>query len=232
MHSCRRPNSELGETVRAQLTRMRFAAKCVIDLEEHSSTIVLGGRRGDPEPRLRQAGGRGAGLGLFFYMGDADLERLRIEAAYSPFRQRDRRPRSAGGGRSGRARGVVHQGLLPRPGADRASQHYRGKVNRSPARPRGGRSRVPEARDRGRPRREGRSAASRAPWPGLALAYVRVEVPDDAVLKAASRLGAATLIDRAPVAQGIEHQLAELGVARSNRAGRTDPYGVQATGMR
>src|SRR5215210_6132176 len=39
---------ELGETVRAHLTRMRFAAKCEIELEEHLSTIVFGGEGGIP----------------------------------------------------------------------------------------------------------------------------------------------------------------------------------------
>src|SRR5438270_13899883 len=34
---------ELGETVRGQLVRMRFAAKCEIETEQHSSTIVFGG---------------------------------------------------------------------------------------------------------------------------------------------------------------------------------------------
>src|SRR6478735_4364008 len=32
---------ELGEALRAQLTRMRFAAKCEIAAEEHTSTIVF-----------------------------------------------------------------------------------------------------------------------------------------------------------------------------------------------
>src|SRR5438045_2857873 len=34
---------ELGETVRAQLVRMRFAAKADIELERHEATLVLGG---------------------------------------------------------------------------------------------------------------------------------------------------------------------------------------------
>src|SRR5215471_6854867 len=34
---------ELGEVVRTQLTRMRFAAKCEIEPEEHTSTIVFDG---------------------------------------------------------------------------------------------------------------------------------------------------------------------------------------------
>src|ERR687884_2037758 len=32
---------ELGETVRAHLLRMRFAAKCEVELEEHVSAIVF-----------------------------------------------------------------------------------------------------------------------------------------------------------------------------------------------
>src|SRR5213595_3886709 len=39
---------ELGEVVRAHLTRMRFAARCEIELEEHASTIVLGDGDGIP----------------------------------------------------------------------------------------------------------------------------------------------------------------------------------------
>src|SRR6478672_3238927 len=37
---------ELGDTVLAHLTRMRFAAKCEIAAEEHTSTIVFGGAEG------------------------------------------------------------------------------------------------------------------------------------------------------------------------------------------
>src|SRR3954463_5098698 len=39
---------ELGEVLRTQLLRMRFAAKCEIELEEHVSTIVLGEGEGIP----------------------------------------------------------------------------------------------------------------------------------------------------------------------------------------
>jgi folate-binding protein YgfZ len=39
---------ELGETVRAHLTRMRIASKCEIEAEEHSSAIVLGEGAGIP----------------------------------------------------------------------------------------------------------------------------------------------------------------------------------------
>src|SRR6478735_6414132 len=37
---------ELGETVRSALLRARFAAKCEIELEEHSSAVVFGGAGG------------------------------------------------------------------------------------------------------------------------------------------------------------------------------------------
>src|SRR6202163_3400485 len=39
---------ELGETVRAHLARMRIAAKCEIELEEHTSTIVFSDAEGIP----------------------------------------------------------------------------------------------------------------------------------------------------------------------------------------
>ena len=46
---------ELGEPLRSQLTRMRFAAKCEIAAEEHTSTIVFGEAGRHPEPRLRRS---------------------------------------------------------------------------------------------------------------------------------------------------------------------------------
>src|SRR5215831_6587408 len=39
---------ELGETVRAHVTRMRIASRCSVEIEEHSSAIVLGGTSGIP----------------------------------------------------------------------------------------------------------------------------------------------------------------------------------------
>src|SRR6476620_7352748 len=39
---------ELGAALRSQLARMRFAAKCEVEPEEHVSTIVLGGDEGIP----------------------------------------------------------------------------------------------------------------------------------------------------------------------------------------
>src|ERR1041384_2460524 len=39
---------ELGEVVRSHLARMRFAARCEVESEEHSSTLVFGGVDGIP----------------------------------------------------------------------------------------------------------------------------------------------------------------------------------------
>ena len=65
------------------------------------------------------------------------------------------------------------------------------------------------------------TSAQRSNGTVLALAYVRVEVPDDAELAVGDVRRASTLDRPAPVAQGIERCPAEAEVARSNRAGRT-----------
>jgi folate-binding protein YgfZ len=166
---------ELGEVLRAQLTRMRFAAKCEIEPEEHVSTIVLGGAEGIPN---RDYGVPAVEVLDSDVDGDADLERLRIEAATPLYgRELDDRVLPAEAGLDERAISFT-KGCYP--GQEPiARQHYRGKVNR--------RLRVLEV--------EGTPAAEtpvvhgeKEVWrvtravDGLALAYVRVEVPDDAEL--------------------------------------------------
>lgn len=167
----------LGEVVRAQLVRMRFAAKCEIEPEEHVSTIVLGGADGIPNrdygvPAVEV-------LDADLADGGADLERLRIEAATPVFgRELDDRVLPAEAGLDERAISFT-KGCYP--GQEPvARQHYRGKVNR--------RLRVLEV--------EGDPPGAETPVvhgekevgrvtsavPGLALAYVRTEVPDDAEL--------------------------------------------------
>ena len=173
---------ELGEVVRAHLTRMRFAAKCEIELEEHTSTIVFGDAEGIPNRDY----GRPA-VEVLDATIEATVSRRRARAAAhrggdAALRPRDRRPRPAGRGRARRARGLVHQGLLPGPGAGRAA-----------APPRQGEPPAARARGRRRPagaetpvvydgKEVGRVTSA---VPGLALAYVRVEVPDDAELDVA-----------------------------------------------
>ena len=182
---------ELGEVVRAHLTRMRFAARCEIELEPHSSTIVFARGRRDPEPRLRPPGGRGARCGgCCRRLSDDELERLRIEAATPRFGSEiDDRVLPAEAGLDERAVSFT-KGCYP--GQEPvARQHYRGKVNRRlrvlevdgdpPA------AETPVAHDG---KEVGRITSA---VPGLALAYVRVSVPDDAALDVDGRARPATL---------------------------------------
>jgi folate-binding protein YgfZ len=168
---------ELGAAVVTQLTRMRFAAKCEVAAEEHTSTIVLGGGEGIPN---RDYGRPAVELLDADLDGDADLERLRIEAGTPRFgREIDDRILPAEAGLDERAISFT-KGCYP--GQEPvARQHYRGKVNR--------RLRVLEldgAPDPETPvvfngKEVGRVTSA---VPGLALAYVRVEVPDGAVVDA------------------------------------------------
>src|SRR3954452_10389665 len=170
---------ELGEVLRTQLARMRFAAKCEIELEEHTSTIVLGGEDGIPN---RDYGREAVEVLDADVDGDADLERLRIEAGTPRFgREIDDRVLPAEAGLDERAISFT-KGCYP--GQEPvARQHYRGKVNR--------RLRVLEVEgDAPEPETPvvlGEKEVGRitSAVPGLALGYVRVEVPDDAELTVA-----------------------------------------------
>jgi folate-binding protein YgfZ len=171
---------ELGEALRAQLLRMRFAAKCEIELEEHTSTIVLGGSDGIPnrdygvdavEVLDADAGGEGG----------VDLERLRIEARTPVYgREIDDRVLPAEAGLDERAISFT-KGCYP--GQEPvARQHYRGKVNR--------RLRVLEVEGAPAPETPvvlGEKEVGRitSAVDGLALGYVRAEVPSDADLTVA-----------------------------------------------
>jgi folate-binding protein YgfZ len=178
---------ELGAVLVAQLTRMRFAAKCEIELEEHTSTIVFDDVPGIPN--------RDYGVPAVEVLdaeldaeGEETLEPLRIGAATPRFgREIDERVLPAEAGLDERAVSFT-KGCYP--GQEPiARQHYRGKVNR--------RLRVldvegpppePETAVVFGEREVGRVTSA---VPGLALAYVRVEVPEDAELKvgaAAARL--------------------------------------------
>jgi tRNA-modifying protein YgfZ len=168
---------ELGDALRSQLVRMRFAAKCEIEPEEHSSTVVLGGEDGIPN--------RDYGVPAVEVLdsdvdvdAEVDLERLRIEAATPVYgRELDDRVLPAEAGLEERAISFT-KGCYP--GQEPiARQHYRGKVNR----------RLRVLAVEGTPEPEtpvvhGEKEVGRvtSAVDGLALAYVRVEVPDDAEL--------------------------------------------------
>ena len=178
---------ELGDVLRAQLTRMRFAAKCEIEAEEHTSTIVFDAVHGIPNRDYGVAAVEVLDADVDA-VGEETLETLRIRAATPRFgREIDDRVLPAEAGLDERAVSF-EKGCYP--GQEPiARQRYRGKVNR--------RLRVLEI--------DGAAAAAETPVvygekevgrvtsavPGLALAYVRVEVPDDAELsvgRASARL--------------------------------------------
>jgi folate-binding protein YgfZ len=157
---------------------MRFAAKCEIEQEEHTSTIVFGDDAGIPNRDY----GRPA-VELLDADLDAgpeeELEPLRIEAATPRFgREIDDRVLPAEAGLDDRAVSFT-KGCYP--GQEPiARQHYRGKVNR--------RLRVLDVQGAApapeTPVRLGEKDVGRvtSAVDGLALAFVRVEVPDDAEL--------------------------------------------------
>src|SRR3954471_12581115 len=71
---------ELGDVVRQQLTRMRFAAKCEIEPEEHISTIVLGGGEGITNRDYGHPAVEVLDADIEVTLAGDELERLRIEA--------------------------------------------------------------------------------------------------------------------------------------------------------
>jgi folate-binding protein YgfZ len=170
---------ELGAVVVDHLRRMRVASRCEIEPEEHASAIVLGGAEGIPN--------RDYGVGAVEVLdpltrpdpADEELERLRILA------------------RTPRWGSEIDDGILPAeagldersvsfakgcyPGQEPLARlHNRGHVNRT--------LRALDVDGDPRPADEVRyegNAVGRvtSAVPGLALAYVRVEVPDGAELE-------------------------------------------------
>ena len=159
---------ELGEVVRSQLLRARFAAKAEIEPEQHRSWLVLGG---DEVLDERPAGDDAS---------EEEFERWRIESRLPRWgRELDERVLPAEAGLE-ETHISFSKGCYP--GQEPiARQHYRGKVNR--------RLRVLDTEGDVGPGDElmlddktvGRITSA---IPGVALAYVRVEVPDDAELVA------------------------------------------------
>jgi folate-binding protein YgfZ len=170
---------ELGERVRAELVRMRFAAKAEIEPEQHESWLVLGGEEVlDERPPGEE-------------VGDDELERWRIESGVPRWgREIDDRVLPAEAGLD-ETHISFTKGCYP--GQEPiARQRYRGKVNRrlrvleleSQAIPEPGTELLLDGKSMGRI-----TSAVR----GLALGYVRVEVPEDAQLELAAKAGFARL---------------------------------------
>ena len=173
---------ELGERVRAELVRMRFAAKAEIELEDHTSTLVFDERPegGIPNADYGRAAWELLDAALEGEQIAADeLERLRIQAGTPRYgREIDERVLPAEAGLVERAVSMT-KGCYP--GQEPiARQHHRGKVNRT--------LRVLELTGAAEPETEiflGEKAVGRltSVADGLALGYVRTEVPDDAGLR-------------------------------------------------
>jgi folate-binding protein YgfZ len=172
---------ELGEAVQSTLLRARFAAKCEIAAEEHTSTVVIGnGAEGIPCPdygvparEVLDASPDGADV--------EELERLRIEARTPRWgRELDDRVLPAEAGLDETAVSFT-KGCYP--GQEPIARlRHRGKVNR--------RLRVlaVESAEPGDEIQYNGKAVGRVTSvaSGVALAYVRTEVPAGAVLEIGS----------------------------------------------
>jgi len=170
---------ELGETVRALLTRMRLRAQCEIEPEEHSSVLVFGGGDGfvtdfDGARELIDSG-------LAPTFDAEELERRRIEAGVPRWgREIDDRILPAEAGLDATH---VSFGKGCYPGQEPVARlHYRGHPNRGlrvlelGELPGADAELVHDGKAVGRVT----SAARRADGSVVALAYVRTEVPADA----------------------------------------------------
>jgi tRNA-modifying protein YgfZ len=163
---------ELGDRVRNELLRFRFAAKAEIEPEEHDAWLVLGG---DEVLDARPEGDE---------IDDDEFERWRIESGIPLWgREIDDRVLPAEAGLT-ETHVSFSKGCYP--GQEPiARQHYRGKLNR--------RLRVLELEGDDVPEYDaeirlddkvvGRVTSALL---GRALGYVRTEVPDDAVLRVGS----------------------------------------------
>jgi tRNA-modifying protein YgfZ len=176
---------ELGERVRAELMRMRFAARAEIELEEHTSHVVFGAEGlvtddyGEPAAEVLDAE-------LDATVSAEELELLRIRAGTPAWgKEIDDRVLPAEAGLTEYAVSFT-KGCYP--GQEPIARlHYRGHANRS--------LRVLELDELPDPDTElvyegkavGRiTSAALTPGGAVALAYVRREVPENAELTAAT----------------------------------------------
>lgn len=171
---------ELGDTVRSLLTRMRLRARCEIEREEHTSVLVFGG---DGIASDFPGASEVLDSELEPTLDEAALERRRIEARVPRWgREVDERVLPAEAGLD-----ATHisfsKGCYP--GQEPVARlHHRGKANRGlrvlelEAVPSYDAKLVHGEKVVGRVT----SAVRRPDGSVVALAYVRVEVPDDAEL--------------------------------------------------
>jgi folate-binding protein YgfZ len=179
---------ELGEVVRSALLRARFAAKCEIEPEEHSSAIVFDSAGGIPNPDYGEPAVEVLDGAAEPTMADDELELMRILAGTPRFgREIDDRVLPAEAGLVERAVSFT-KGCFP--GQEPIARlHYRGHANRG-LRVLAWEADEPPAYDEpvfSEGKEVGRvTSAARDGDRIVALAYVRVEVPADAELSVGS----------------------------------------------
>jgi folate-binding protein YgfZ len=166
---------ELGEVVRTQLLRSRFAGRCEIELEAHTSVLVFGDADGLPGELPGSVEVLDSGLEPT--LDAEEVERARIEAgvpAWGKELDDSILPAEAG---LDETHISFTKGCYP--GQEPVARlHHRGHANR--------RLRVLEVED-AKPgdeiARAGKAVGRvTSAVPGVALGYVRAEVPDDAAL--------------------------------------------------
>lgn len=168
----------LGETVTSNLLRARFAAKVEIRPEEHSSVVVFGGDDGIPNHEFGEPATELLDADAVPTLSGDELEQLRIEAGMPAWgKEIDDTILPAEAGLD-ETHVSFTKGCYP--GQEPIARlRHRGKVNR--------RLRVLEvdAAHPGDEIRLGEKVVGRvtSAVSGVALAYVRTEVPEDAELK-------------------------------------------------
>ena len=176
--------TELGETVRAHLSRMRLAARAEIELEEHDSIVVFGGAEGITTTDFGEPAVEVLDSAREATLAEEELERLRIRAGTPRWgREIDDRVLPAEAGLDERAISFT-KGCYP--GQEPVARlRHRGHVNRS--------LRVIEIEGGELPTHDAQlvhdgaavgrvTSAAREGDRVVALAYVRREVPSDAAL--------------------------------------------------
>jgi folate-binding protein YgfZ len=176
---------ELGEVVRAHLARMRLRARCEVEPEEHSSVVVFGGEGGIPTAAYGEPAVELLDADVEPTLDAGELELRRIEAGTPAWgKEIDDRVLPAEAGLTERA---VDFGKGCYPGQEPVARlHYRGKANRGLRVLELDVDELPpydaELTLEGRAVGRVTSTARRRDGTIVALGYVRVEVPLDAVL--------------------------------------------------
>jgi tRNA-modifying protein YgfZ len=179
----------LGERVRSTLVRSRFAAKCEIEREEHTSVVAFGRSDGIPTVDFGVPATEVLDEALEPTIADDELELMRIRAGTPRFGlEIDDRVLPAEAGLEARAIDF-EKGCYP--GQEPiARQHYRGRVNRTLRRLEIEGSELPD--DDAELTRDGKvvgrvTSSVRDGDAVAALGYVRTDVPDAAILRLGER---------------------------------------------